>query len=162
MALDPISTLSTGATAKSQGTTPAKEVGSGVVNIFDIEVLEDKIKDINSKKDETDSASEKKLDEVRTEQFGPKFEDLSKADRNALEKEIEKAKEAETYDSEDSVVKDPNNPGVSYQQVGEFIETDLTLYDGLTFEELPADEQEEILEYEQKTRRHRKFIPFKS
>ena len=90
-----------------------------------------------------------KLDEIRTEEWGPKFEDLSKADMADIDREIEKMKEEGTYGSEENVVEDPNMPGVSYQQVGEFVETTVTLYDGLAFNELPEQDQLDVLEYEQ-------------
>ncbi len=93
-----------------------------------------------------------KLDEIRTENFGPKFEDLSKADRNKVEREINKAKENNEYGNEKNMIEDPNMPGVKYQQLGDWIETTITLYDGLTFYELPEEDQLDILDYEQNVR----------
>ncbi|MBQ8635560.1 hypothetical protein IJ425_05355 [bacterium] len=88
------------------------------------------------------------LDEYRTDEFGPKFEDLSKEDRNHIKESIKEAEEDGSYDNPENII-ESDIPGVYYQQVGDFIETTLTLYDGLSFQELPEEDQKEIVDWEE-------------
>ena len=84
----------------------------------------------------------------REEQFGPIYDDLSKKDRDAIDKALEEGDVGEP-------VKDPENPGREQRQVGDMVETTTTLYyadengNGIPFEELPEEDQAAIRDYEQ-------------